>query len=95
MARAFPYTQTGPARESSSEVAGVPDGYGGFRVPSLPYYQAVQGKLWLERGGTTVIANIRGGGEFGTPWHEAGRRRASGCRMTTSPPSLTTWCDAA
>ena len=40
---------------------------------SMPYYNASIGKLWLERGGTSVIANIRGGGEFGTPWHEAGR----------------------
>ncbi len=49
-------------------------GYGGFGVSSLPAYAVRTGKLWLERGGTTVLANIRGGGEFGTRWHEAGRR---------------------
>ena len=48
--------------------------YGGFGVSSLPSYRIAIGKLWLERGGTTVVANIRGGGEFGTRWHDAGRR---------------------
>jgi prolyl oligopeptidase len=47
--------------------------YGGFAISSLPSYRIAAGKLWLERGGTTVVANIRGGGEFGTRWHEAGR----------------------
>lgn len=46
--------------------------YGGFQVSNTPYYDAVNGKLWLERGNTFVLANIRGGGEFGPAWHEAG-----------------------
>jgi len=46
--------------------------YGGFQVSNTPYYNAVMGKLWLERGGTFVLANIRGGGEFGPAWHDAG-----------------------
>src|SRR6202012_5491707 len=46
--------------------------YGGFEVPSTPAYNAVSGKLWLEKGGVYVLANIRGGGEFGPAWHEAG-----------------------
>ena len=46
--------------------------YGGFQVSSTPFYSAVMGRLWLERGGTFVLANIRGGGEFGPAWHEAG-----------------------
>jgi len=47
-------------------------GYGGFQVSMTPSYAANVGKLWLERGGTYVLANIRGGGEFGPAWHEAG-----------------------
>ena len=46
--------------------------YGGFQVSNTPTYSAVMGKLWLERGGTFVLASIRGGGEFGPAWHDAG-----------------------
>jgi prolyl oligopeptidase len=46
--------------------------YGGFEVSETPRYNAITGKLWLERGGVYVLANIRGGGEFGPAWHEAG-----------------------
>ncbi len=46
--------------------------YGGFQVSMTPAYSGVMGKLWLERGGTYVVANIRGGGEFGPAWHNAG-----------------------
>ncbi len=46
--------------------------YGGFQVSNTPSYSAAIGKLWLERGGAFVLANIRGGGEFGPAWHEAG-----------------------
>jgi prolyl oligopeptidase len=45
--------------------------YGGFQVSMTPAYSGVMGKLWLERGGTYVVANIRGGGEFGPAWHDA------------------------
>jgi len=46
--------------------------YGGFDVSETPSYNAILGKLWLERGGVYVLANIRGGGEFGPAWHDAG-----------------------
>jgi prolyl oligopeptidase len=46
--------------------------YGGFEVANTPSYSAVVGKLWLDHGGVYVLANIRGGGEFGPAWHEAG-----------------------
>lgn len=46
-------------------------GYGGFQVSYPPVYKPELGKLWLERGGAYVIANIRGGGEFGPAWHQA------------------------
>jgi len=45
--------------------------YGGFQVSELPVYTPVLGKLWLEQGNVYVLANIRGGGEFGPAWHEA------------------------
>ena len=47
-------------------------GYGGFQVSMNPSYSAVRGRLWLEEGGAYVLANIRGGGEFGPQWHQAG-----------------------
>jgi prolyl oligopeptidase len=48
------------------------DAYGGFEVSQTPTYSATVGKLWLEKGGAYALANIRGGGEFGPAWHEAG-----------------------
>ncbi|HEY1562351.1 MAG TPA: prolyl oligopeptidase family serine peptidase, partial [Caulobacteraceae bacterium] len=49
-------------------------GYGGFLISETPSYRPELGKLWLERGGAYVLANIRGGGEFGPAWHEAALR---------------------
>jgi prolyl oligopeptidase len=46
-------------------------GYGGFDISILPHYNGLMGKLWLEKGGAYVLANIRGGGEYGPRWHEA------------------------
>jgi len=46
--------------------------YGGFEISETPSYNPMLGKLWLENGGVYVLANIRGGGEFGPAWHEAG-----------------------
>ena len=46
-------------------------GYGGYQVSLLPSYPATIGKLWLEDGGVYVVANTRGGGEFGPSWHQA------------------------
>ncbi|HYD46534.1 MAG TPA: prolyl oligopeptidase family serine peptidase [Phenylobacterium sp.] len=48
--------------------------YGGFESAMLPNYLPEMGKLWLEKGGAYVIANIRGGGEFGPAWHHAALR---------------------
>ena len=45
--------------------------YGGFELPMTPSYLGEIGKLWLEQGGTYVLANIRGGGEFGPKWHQS------------------------
>ena len=47
-------------------------GYGGFEISLGPKYIATVGVSWLERGGVYVEANIRGGGEFGPTWHQAG-----------------------
>jgi len=47
------------------------DAYGGFEISMLPGYSAAGGAAWLEQGGVKVIANIRGGGEYGPKWHQA------------------------
>jgi prolyl oligopeptidase len=46
-------------------------GYGGFQVSMTPAYSGGLGKMWIEPGGVYVVANIRGGGEFGPEWHQA------------------------
>jgi prolyl oligopeptidase len=46
--------------------------YGGFQISETPAYSGTVGKLWLEKGGVYAVANIRGGGEFGPRWHNAG-----------------------
>jgi prolyl oligopeptidase len=68
----IPYVQTGPA-DGTGDAPVHLSAYGGFGIAMRPYYNSAIGKLWLERGGTSVVANIRGGGEFGTRWHDAGR----------------------
>ncbi len=49
-------------------------GYGGFEIPRVAGYSAVIGRSWLADGGVYVLANIRGGGEYGPAWHRAGLR---------------------
>jgi prolyl oligopeptidase len=46
-------------------------GYGGFEVSLTPYYSGAVGRAWTSQGGVYVLANIRGGGEFGPGWHQA------------------------
>ena len=77
-------------------------GYGGFEISMLPSYRPAVGAAWLEKGGVYVVANIRGGGEFGPRWHQsalkANRHKAYDDfiavavdlirRKVTSPPHL-------
>lgn len=67
-----PYFVIGPAGSSSNGTRPVLlYGYGGFEVPLQPWYSGAFGRAWLARGGVFVVANIRGGGEFGPAWHQA------------------------
>ncbi len=67
-----PYFVVGPPDPSDGPT--LMTGYGGFEVPMTPSYSAIAGRGWLARGGTYVIANIRGGGEYGPRWHQAALR---------------------
>jgi prolyl oligopeptidase len=68
-----PYFVVGSANmENNGENPTLLYAYGGFEIPMRPFYSAVFGTSWLEKGGVFVLANIRGGGEFGPQWHQAG-----------------------
>ncbi|MEW6438506.1 MAG: prolyl oligopeptidase family serine peptidase [Pseudomonadota bacterium] len=69
----IPYVQVGPDDETGEAPVHM-YGYGGFGISQPSYYNTAIGKLWLERGGTSVITHLRGGREFGEAWYEAGRR---------------------
>ena len=66
----IPYFVTRP-KNLSGPAPTVLYGYGGFEVSLTPGYSANFGRLWLTHGGIYVVANIRGGGEFGPAWHDA------------------------
>ena len=69
----IPYFLVAPKRlKSDGSNPTILTAYGGFQISLTPHYSAIAGRLWLEQGGVFVVANIRGGGEFGPAWHEAG-----------------------
>jgi prolyl oligopeptidase len=75
-----PYFLVTP-RSSRGPMPTLLHGYGGFGIPQLPGYLGVTGRLWLERGGAYVVANTRGGGEYGPQWYlqtvRAGRHKVA------------------
>ena len=70
---AIPYFVVRP-RDAAGPGPTLLGGYGGFEVARTPGYDGVLGRLWLARGGTFVLANIRGGGEYGPRWHTQAMR---------------------
>ncbi len=65
----IPYFQVG--RKVPTTTPTLLTGYGGFELSRTPAYNPLVGANWLERGNVYVVANIRGGGEFGPAWHQA------------------------
>ncbi|HHO49744.1 MAG TPA: S9 family peptidase [Deltaproteobacteria bacterium] len=72
---AIPYFEISPTSTHAGSAPTILYGYGGFEVSLLPSYSGAIGAAWLERGGVYVVANIRGGGEFGPRWHQAALRQ--------------------
>jgi prolyl oligopeptidase len=70
---AIPYFVVGH-RDADGPGPTLLGGYGGFEVARTPGYDGVMGRLWLGRGGTYALANIRGGGEYGPTWHTQAQR---------------------
>ncbi len=71
-----PYFVVGTAAQLHPEPGAEPAptllyGYGGFQVSLTPGYSGAVGRAWLARGGVYVVANTRGGGEYGPGWHQA------------------------
>ncbi|GAB3271363.1 prolyl oligopeptidase family serine peptidase [Sinomonas notoginsengisoli] len=67
-----PYFQIGPKDLELDGTAPTQlSGYGGFEIARTPSYSGAVGRAWLEKGGVYVVANIRGGGEYGPSWHQA------------------------
>jgi prolyl oligopeptidase len=64
----IPYFVVG-SRDATGPGPTLLGGYGGFESSKTPGYSGVLGRLWLARGGTYAMANIRGGGEYGPSWH--------------------------
>ena len=62
------------SRDASGPGPTLLGGYGGFETSLTPGYSGVLGRLWLARGGTYAMANIRGGGEYGPGWHTQAMR---------------------
>ncbi|MEM1106455.1 MAG: prolyl oligopeptidase family serine peptidase [Pseudomonadota bacterium] len=71
----IPYWRISGANETAPSdlpAATILHGYGASNVPTFPEYNAEIGRLWLNRGGAYVVAQIRGGGEYGSNWYNAG-----------------------
>ena len=67
-----PYFVVGPkTMKADGTLPTLLYGYGGYKVSMQPWYPRGFGTAWLARGGALVVANIRGGGEYGPAWHQA------------------------